>query len=751
MRLFIIGLVEIIVMLHPRSPCAETNVILEETIVTAERLEENAQDVPITVNVFDDRFLRTIGAQTLKDLEVYAPALEVSNETVTQPNFTIRGIGTADFGIGTDPAVAVYSDGVYTGRSGTALLQFMDAERVEVLSGPQGTLFGRNSAAGAIQIVNKKPNNRLEAFLRTRLGNYDKRLVEAMANTPLIPDRLSLRVNAIYNRRDGYIDNAAGGPNYSDEEYDAARASLLWKITPQTGARYIFEYNSVDQQGPVAIGLNEQLSPTGGQVFGKVANDVIDGDESRDLQAHTLLLEQFWSENLKFASVSSYRSFTTASRQDEDGVDETYAYFDTLNEESSSQFYQELRLNGDHGKVRWVGGFNYYLERSAQNTLATTTTDSLNAIAQNSLPVPPIPNYPLPDGRLWNEAVQNRADTDSYAFFGDMTWEMIDHLDVTAGLRYTHDDKCFSWLVLPNQLLGKEFDQIFAGPAYPAEMKNHWITSEKSWSNLSPRAAVVYHWSADAMSYLSYSRGYKSGGFGSVQVLSEFEPEFIDNYEAGIKSEWFGKRLKANAAFFYNRYDNKQDVVFEQQGALGAFVTRTGNAEGLGLNLELAWLPLDHLRFGINYGYLDAHWTDRTVNAIDYQTGTSSLINLSGQPLAALNHQLAATLDFEQPLVEYGSLLLHLDHRYASPQHFNAADAESYFDYDGRDADYNLTNARLSWRDPSKHWEIALWAENLFDYDYATRINPITALALGTPYVRREKPRFWGVEFIVTF
>jgi iron complex outermembrane receptor protein len=237
--------------------------MLEEVVVTAQKRSQSLQDVPIALSAFNATFLETTGVQNLGGLQQFTPGLDIESLSVTQPTYKIRGIGSGGLSIGTDPAVGIYTDGIYVGRSASSNVEFSDIERVEVLKGPQGTLFGRNAAAGAIQIITKKPVQETEGSVRVRAGNYDKMLGEAVYNTPLIEDELAARFNVIASSRDGYIDNALSGNDLGDESYYAGRASFLWTPQSATSARLSFDYNRLDQDPPFAIGLNPNFSPTG--------------------------------------------------------------------------------------------------------------------------------------------------------------------------------------------------------------------------------------------------------------------------------------------------------------------------------------------------------------------------------------------------------------------------------------------------------------------------------------------------------
>lgn len=761
---------------------ADAPTILEEVVVTAQKREQSLQDVPIAINTFNTEFLRVTGAQNLDDLQQFTPGLNIDGLGVTQPVIYIRGIGTSNLSIGLDPAVGIYQDGVYVGRSASSNTEFSDLERVEVLKGPQGTLFGRNAAAGAIQILTQKPTHEWEGFVRARGGNYNKRLGEAAVNIPIVDDVLAARFNAIGSRRDGYIESFTGGDDLGDENYGLGRASFLWTPGEVTDIRYTFEYSRLDQDAPVAIGLNPQLSPTGNRaptavngdvdVFGPVANDVLVNEEKRTQRAHTLQLDHDfdWST---MTWIASYRDFDANVRQDDDGLGlldyippETgftapnySVYLDTNNIEDNNQFYTELRFAGEAGPVNWVGGLSYYDEDGKQSAVVSTYVGSLVRNGYNAL----VGGWILPDDPTclalsaqvisgsfpcsdpWVETMNNEASTKSLAAFGDATWQITDRFSLTAGVRFTRDEKEFSWFNPPNSLTGIASDDvIFEETASPdaAAAKTGYVRKDKTWNNIDPRLVFNYFASENVMFWASYANGYTAGGFNSLQVGSEYDPEEVDNFEIGVKSEMFEQTLRINASVYRYYYRDKQNIEQIDDGsAVRKFVTANGDAEGTGFEADITWLPLTGMQLGLNYGYLHTEWTEYMVGGID----------LKGEPLDTAPRQLAAFLfDYNLGIGNAGALLFHFDYSYTSAKPINPASANYLVDYETKDDAFQLANARIAWQSPGSAWQLALWGENIFDTEQVVAYNGIAA-DLDSPYVRRNTPRFFGAEVIYTW
>ncbi len=388
------GSVALAALAAPGLATAQEATTLDDVVVTAQRREQSLQEVPITVSVVTAKTLESLAADDMGDVSAFVPGLSVSNTSPTQAKYSIRGVSTSDFGVGTDPAVGVYVDGVYAARSGAGLLAFSDVARIEVLKGPQGTLFGRNSAAGAVSITTNKPSDEFEARLGVRLGEYDKRRFEGLVNLP-INDALALRVNALVNRRDGWLIDEATGQDYDREDNWAARAALRWDVGPQTQMILSWTHDEIDQDARPAIGVAPLPAAPGLPAFPSnpanylnpfkagIRNDVIDNHETRRLDEGTLTITHAFGD-IDFTSLTSARRFSTENREDEDGTNRPDLYFDTKNREKNRSWYQEFRFAGEHGAFNWIAGASYYSEHAEQRSDTYATTDSINTILTNA-------------------------------------------------------------------------------------------------------------------------------------------------------------------------------------------------------------------------------------------------------------------------------------------------------------------------------------------------------------------------------
>ncbi|MBP7981507.1 MAG: TonB-dependent receptor plug domain-containing protein, partial [Arenimonas sp.] len=344
--------------------------VLDRVKVTAQGREQELRDVPIAVTVVDGEMIDNLQATNLGDLDGFVPGLEITSSSITQPRYSIRGISTGDFGVGTDPAVGIYIDGVYAARSGGAMLAFNDVERIEVLKGPQGTLFGRNTAAGAISIVTKRPTMQQEGNASLRIGNDGLINVYGLYNLP-VTDSSAVRISYTANDSDGWLTDSATGEDLNPERNWASKIAWRTKFGTGTVLDISWDHEEVNQLARPVIGIvplnpypypanfpadpDTYLDPFEAPVY----NDVVGNRESRVFNGVTLQLYH----GFEWASMTysaAYRGFDTVNREDEDGTNRINLYLDTANVEDNSSFYQELKFNGVAGSVDWIAGASWY-------------------------------------------------------------------------------------------------------------------------------------------------------------------------------------------------------------------------------------------------------------------------------------------------------------------------------------------------------------------------------------------------------
>jgi len=767
--------------------------VIEEITVTAQLRTQSLQDVPLAIQVVDSKLIKDVAAENMADLNGFVPGLVVSGDSPTQPRYQIRGIQTGDFGVGTDPAVGVYVDGIYAARSGASMTAFNDIDRIEVLKGPQGTLFGRNSAAGAIAIVTHQPTQQFESLGSVRFGEYGKQYVEGMVNTPL-GDSLALRVNGVYNKSDGWLKDAATGQDLNPEDNWAGRVALKWSLSDKTRATLSWDHDDLDQLARPAIGVvavqpgqplpypadpANYLDPRRAPVY----NDVLGNQESRKLdQANLFVDHEFGFGN--FRSSTSWRTFDTVNREDEDGTNLVSSYLDTANIEHNQSFYQEFKLSGKTGRIDWVGGLSYYQEKADQTSDTHTFTDSVDTLGNNlgywsALGLP----FPLYAGTTqvaqqfgldvsmlglpWREAMYNRGNFQAYAAFGDAIWHVTDRTNLTLGLRYTQDRKEFTWINGPHETPELDaivaaldsqgfFDAIgipaaayrFADIAFPGDTPAGGLTKHNSWDDVSPRVVLDVKVAPDVMWFGSVSKGYKAGGYNSVQVGSEFQNENVWNVETGVKSAFKDAGVVLNASTFYYVYKNKQALRLTGTDGTGLpeYLVDTSDEQAWGLDVDAQWKATEHFSLFANAEWLNATYKNKT---------TESGLDLSGEPTG--EPYLSASLGARYGWVLGGAGNLDLSGRYAyrGAARCNADSAvqgscASLTPFQVNEATQRL-DLRLGWNSTNDKYGVAGYVTNALNDQYVTGINNLSAGVFGTPFASISEPRLWGVEATVKF
>ncbi|MBV8605381.1 MAG: TonB-dependent receptor [Pelomonas sp.] len=434
--------------------------------VTGQSRVQQLQVVPITMSVVGADAIKSSGATTMGGLDGLIPGLSVDYSEATQPEYTMRGISTGDFGIGTDAPVGVYLNGVYSGKTGGALLTFNDVKRIEVLKGPQGTLFGRNSAGGAISIVQNDPTSKYEASALVRAGNDGQYHGEVLYNNAL-NDSTDIRFSAVKEHKDGWITNTFDGSKFGGDNGWGTRLSLRWH-GEDTTALLSWSHEDMAQKpreiialpsdtklatNPFPIDPNSWVSP----IRNTFANDGANLLEARKYDSVTLKL----THDLEFAtltSLSSYKKFHAQNVQDNDGSDVPTSYFSTGNFESSRNWQQEFRLNGATDKLDWVVGLSGYYEDAAQQTALYSNAQTLDTVfggASGGLLKPfamteelatmfGIPGINFTN-MTWTESMYNTGKYKAAAIYGDVIWKLTPDTDFTVGVRFTHDAKTFTW------------------------------------------------------------------------------------------------------------------------------------------------------------------------------------------------------------------------------------------------------------------------------------------------------------------
>ncbi|WP_206861773.1 TonB-dependent receptor [Lysobacter changpingensis] len=763
---------------------------LDTITVTAQSREQELLDVPIALQVVTEQLIDDVAAEDLGDIDSFVPGLRVNSLQPTQPSFQLRGIETDDFGIGTDPAVGVYVDGVYAGRGGGVLLPFTDVQRIEVLKGPQGTLFGRNTAAGAISIITHRPDtDGNHARGKLRLGNDNKTYFEGMANVA-VSDTSAFRFNGIFNHSDGWVRDAATGEDLAPENNWATRAAFQTRFGDNTRAWISWDHESLDQRGQATTGVVPipalpalPTAPADPDSFldperQPYMTDAPDA-ETRTFDGATLIVDHNFG-GFSLTSTSAWHQYDSLNRVEEDGTNLSYLYVDSTNTESNENFYQEFKFAGSTDRIDWVAGLSYFQEEADQTSEVNALTDSVDTIA-NNLGLAPGGLYgPLTmaanmfgipvdlTGLPWNEKFVNTLDTKAYAAFGDVIWHVNDRLNLTFGLRYTRDEKDFSWfndvrsapeldaqLALLDQIgfldaVGVPLEMLMFDIAFidpPAVMNKGVLNrAKKSWDDWSPRFVVDYHFTDDLMGFASLAKGYKAGGFNALQIGSEFENEDVWNFETGIKHALPDYRLAYNVSAFYYVYDNRQAVTLDMTTEIPRFVVNTSDQEAYGVDFDLRWQATQGLGFDFNAEYLDS----------TYKTYVNPQgVDLGGQPTGAPEWSFAVGANYVWRLADAGDVRAAARYSYVGECRSNDESVSvlgcGRFGQAEAGEAQEILDARIGWTSASGHWGIAVYGNNLLDNQYVNSFGTYGMTVLGTVGARMTQPRTYGVEFTADF
>lgn len=743
---------------------AEAADTLEEIMVTARKFAESLQDSPVSVSAFTGEALEARAITNLEEVSRYTPNMVffpngIAGGSAGQP--FIRGVGQFDFVVTTDPGVGIYLDGVYLARSLGSLLDLVDIERIEILRGPQGTLYGKNTIGGAINVVTRLPGNARELFGEVRTGRFDRIDARASVSLPMIPDVLAARVAVSTKNADGYGRRLLTGEEIGDEGTDAIQAVLDWRPSERLELVLSFDATRIDQRfaaahlaavNPAAplVGLYAAL--VGPYDDRYVAQDPFvsnaTGLNFNEQEIWGLAATLSWQlSGVLFKSITGYRAQEQQFGTDPDGSPEQLV--DELDSTDQRQISQELQLTGTGlgERLRWVTGA-YFLREDAAGTLDVQLFSALFP-ALEGLPAPliplapgavcpPPPDVPMPclggAGNPFNtifdltRLITLDQRTDSAAVYGQASFDVGARLGLTYGLRYTREEKdFFTSLLLPNS-------GVLVIPP---------TTRSDAWSDVSHRFGVEFHANDAVLLYASAAKGFKSGGFNgrgnTSNEVNSFDPEELWSYEIGLKSEWLGRRLRLNAAAFFNDYSDLQFTT-QTVGSDGTQVILVGNAaeaEIKGIELELAALATSRLNVSASLGYLDAAYTRIEPNVVTIMRDSA----LIGAP--EWSGALAA--DYTLPVSSWGELVLRSDYTWRSKTYFDASNTEAV-----AQGSYGLWNLGIALQSRRDAWTLSAGLLNAAGEVY--RVSGVGVLdSLGFASAIYGRPREWFLQASVRF
>ncbi len=732
---------------------------LDEVIVTAQKRQQSLQDVPLSVSALSGEMLKEGRMADIRAIVDFVPGFSGKTEDGFTDALAMRGIATNDFGIGGDPSVAMFVDGIWSGRTGGVMTALFDVERAEVVKGPQGTLFGRNSIAGAVSIITNKPENAFEAS--TELTLADENHIEATGtiNLPL-GELWAFRASGYTLSNDGFLENLQGGDDLGFHDVRAGRVALR-RAGDAMDATVTVAYEDREQDPSV------YWVPADGLPYGQVNIDLADDgiDESDVFEARANIEWSLPSE-YTLTSLTGYKKFGFHYLEDYDGGPGHVNDYRQVND--VEYWSQELRLNspGD-GRVTWFAGASVYREEiDGIFDFIYDEDDLCRAVGISDAPdfSGPVAGCDDPNfEEYWEDDIDPadlltdksertyvNVDSEGWAVYGDFTWSISESLKLTAGARYTYDNKQIESRVLDSGgALGNNFNFEF--------FTDGFVTDEANWDDFTPRLAISYDLNEDVTLYATASKGYKSGGFatfgydlhgldvtddgaappGTTPVV--FDPEEVDSFEVGAKTRLLGNTLQINASLFRYDYTDLQLVYFDTGSSL---VANVGEARGQGLEVDLRWVPGASFDATVGLSLLDTEITDADEIEAIGACGDCDGNNLPFAPEVSGS----AILTYRNPTASgerfFTTEYVYRSEMFGGPDNIDDAAVNSWDEF----------NFRFGYRSNSA-WSVTVWLENAFDSEYFERgwenadVNNQFGYGLFNELVWQARPRTLGVTF----
>jgi iron complex outermembrane receptor protein len=745
---------------------------IDRIVVTARKREESLQDTPLSVTALTSEAIEGLGIDNIDDVGALAPNLYMTQTPGSAANIgvSIRGVGGAEPLLTRDTGIAIYVDDAYVARTAGAAFDLVDLERVEILRGPQGTLYGRNATGGAIKFISRKPSEEFGIKQVFTLGTLSQFHSRTTVDTGLIGDTgLSATLTYLHKERDGYVDNQFASDKNDPGAYDTqgVRAALRWEVTEDLTVSYAYDYVDLDGAPPVfqLFGLNSTLTSDLGAAAGglqrssdRLENVSLDADDRSiwEISGHNLTLEYEIGE-ITLKSITTYRDLENSERGtdlDSNGgitlgaglIPPAFAFglgpftglnlFAATNEREQDQFSQEFQVLGNiTDDIDFVAGVYYFEEEFEEDNLQeflAPTGFGLVGIFDNSI------------GTGVRFAYDGEAE--SIAVFGAVNWAINEDWSTSVGLRWTKDEK--------------EFVLTSASP---------FISGDDDWSNIDWHFDVGYAVNDEVNVYFRAASGFKSGGFNpraGAAAGRAFDEETLINYEFGTKALLFDGRLQFNAAVFYSDYEDLQTDQFQAgSGGASSITVNAGQAEIFGIELELVAAPTDELTIYVNYGYQDLEYDEYEINDPLANGGAGGLVDIADDAIFAYRpkNTFSAGIEYAVPVGEM-EFAIRLDSRFLDDLTWHATPAmtpngfpltpfsagapgvesiqeDGYFLVDLR---ATLSDIQISEKLSAK---VAVFGRNIFDEEYI--VSGIDFGGLGFGGARWGEPSTWGID--ITF
>ena len=703
------------------------SVIYDEVVVTARKRQESPHQVPIAITHFDREQVQSPLMENLASVGELAPNVDFNwtapfSGSSNAASVFIRGVGQNDFLLTTDPGVGLYLDGVYISRSVGGVLGLTDIDRVEVLRGPQGTLFGKNSIGGAVQVISRKPNDEFQGEVSATVGDLDRRDLTVSIEGGL-SDNLQGRLSLASQARDGYVKRLSDGDYLGDIDRQAVKLVLAYQPADNAEWQLAVDHSKQRQEAiaqtllevtptltPHRDLFNTLVAPADSPyderwVTGDPETTNQSGPSRDDLNVTGLSLSGEYDYDWgSFTSITGVRHMSAVYARDSDGSPHDYAH--SVNRDRHKQFTQELRFQGkaQDDRLDWLVGL-YYSREHGKNLTEGVLWSGLYAATGN----------PMLDFDFF---VNNDIRTQSAAVFSQVSYQVTDPLSVTLGLRLTQEEKEFH----VDNVQANAGGQIL-GPA----------SAEEDWFNSSPMVSVDYRWNEQWMTYASYARGFKSGGFNGRQIfpgpVDRYDPEFAETVELGVKGRLMDGLVDLQAAVFETDYEDMQFTVLD--AGVIPLINNAARSRIRGAEFELGVLDWHGLSLQTGIGYLDARY-----ESLDPGVIISEDMKLVRVP----RWNAHVDLGYRWSLGELGELRANGNANYKSKVYHDPVNTEAI----APDA-VTLLNASLDWRSDNEQWLVSAFVTNLTDKRYLVS-GASDMASIGASEANFARGREWGLR-----
>lgn len=736
----------------------EASYMLDGIMVSAQKREQMNKDVPIAITSYGGKFLDNTNTFEYDAFSEFVPGLQIQIQSVNNPGIVVRGI-TSDSGDSrVEPRVSVFQDGVSISKSRGSVVELYDMERVEVLKGPQGTLFGRGAQIGAVHLIQNKAKNENSAYLKAAYGNFNQRILTGHVNTPLLEDKLFLRVAGIYNGRDGFLENRSGG-DLNGKETLAFRTSLKYLVGEKTTLDFIANWQR--DTPPGTSFKSGRFAPLGGDTNPNTFADLERGEElgvDRNVWGLTAILKHNFNENWDFTSISAYREFDSDEAFDADGTAAPVLFF--REQAKGNQFSQEVRFNFDtNDRFRGFFGANFFAEDGSQSVPLEINEQSYAALLLagdnfivNGVPtlIPNIPNDPEAFGPLAGAPLQDFNTERSTNFgknysgdlFADGSYDLTDKLTATVGLRLTWENINAALEVedaevsgLLGNFIGSFPNNIFGST------DNRRRKASENFTSAVGRFALDYKLNEQISVFGNISRGRRPNVINvtatDVNVLSD---ETVWSYELGLKTLFMDNRLQFDANAYYYDYQNFQtSIATFDPGGDGLLIVPndSGSATAYGFETSLQYAVTQNISLFANYAFVDATFDDTDEDG-NPQELAGNRFRLTPEHSYSLGGNVSV------PISSRVEAFFLPTYSYKSEVFFEETNLPG-ISQDG----YGLLNLRLGARlDKTK--ELTFFVTNALDEEFIIDAGN-TGQAFGIPTFIAGPPRFFGAQFSIRF